>query len=77
MRKMTIDEKKAYFGEKARLQKKINDAQEQQKSKSAIKKLKAENHNEWQAYLKNNKIIELMGFLYVEDSEVSPNSLLK
>lgn len=38
MRKMTIDEKKAYFGEKARLQKKINDAQEQQKSKSAIKK---------------------------------------
>ena len=72
MRKMTIDEKKAYFAEKARLQKKLNDAQEQQKSNSAIKRLKAQNHNEWQAYLKTNKIIELMGFLYIEESEVQP-----
>lgn len=70
MRKMTIDEKKAYFAEKARLQKKVIDAQEQQKSNSAIKKIKAQNHNEWQSYLKNNKIIELMGFLYIDEPEV-------
>ena len=69
MRKLTVDEQRKYFANKAELESKVQLAVAQDTSKSAIKKLKAQNHNNWQAYLKANKIIALFGFLYTESKE--------
>lgn len=69
MRKLTIDEQRKYFTTKAELESKIQLAISKDNSKSAIKKLKAQNHNDWQTYLKNNKIVALFSFLYTESKD--------
>ena len=69
LRKMTVDEKTAYMKKRNDLKEKVSQAVSANISNSQMKKLKAQNHNEWQSYIKDNNIIALMGNLYIEETK--------
>jgi hypothetical protein len=65
-RTLALEEKVALRSKARELEKRVFDAEDAGISKSQIKKLKAQNHNEWQKYLKDNKITQIFGYAYTE-----------
>lgn len=78
MRSLAFEERVAY---NARIKKddvELDEAEMSGMSKSQIKKLKARQHNDYQQWLKENKIVKMLGRVFteketmIEGTEVKP-----
>lgn len=66
LRSLAYEERKAYDKKLNDMKHEVDMAKWNGLSKSAIKRLKAKQHNEWQFYLQNNQIISILGRIFTE-----------